>query len=130
MLFESYLIMEWELEMKRILIAMILCLVPTFALAGTITKSTSFSWSYTAESEEEITGFEIYQLVGTLPEKVAIGDIPKTARFATGIITYDNGTVNRFYIRAINDSDPQNLERSDPSNTVRFLASPGQFKKN
>lgn len=116
--------------MKQILIALLLCLLPVMVQAATVTKTVPFGWVYTAEAEEDITGFEIYQLVGVLPEKAVISNIPKTARFAAGPITYDNGIVNRFYIRALNKTDPLNIEYSDPSNTVRFLASPGQFKRN
>jgi hypothetical protein len=116
--------------MKRLLFALMLCLVPVVAQTATVTRSIHFSWSYTAEAEAEITGFIIYQLVGTDPEKAVISDIPKTARFATGPITYDNGRTNRFYIRAIDASDPLNIDRSDPSNTVKMVVAPGQFKKN
>jgi len=113
-----------------LLAVLVVCLIPVFVLAGTITKSETFGWTYTAEAEAEITGFEIYQLVGAGAEKAVISNIPKTARFATGTITYDTGTINRFYIKALNASDPLNIEYSGPSNTVRLLASPGQFKRN
>jgi hypothetical protein len=117
--------------MKRFIFTVLfVLLVPVIGFAGTTTKTQTFGWTYTAEEEAEITGFVIYQLVGTSPEKAVISNIPKTARFATGTITYDNGAVNRFYIRAVNNTDTNNIEYSDPSNTVRFLASPGQFKRN
>lgn len=118
--------------LKKIICGIAICLmIPALSLAGTVTKSETFGWTYSDEAEAEITGYEIYQVSGVLPETVAIGEIPKSARFATGTITYDNGTVNRFYIRAINKNLVDGtVERSDPSNVVRFLATPGQFKKN
>jgi len=92
-------------------------------------KSFLFMELHDAESEAEITGFEIYQLVGTLPEKAVISKIPATARFATGPITYDNAKVNRYYIRAYNNSNPEAIEFSGPSNTYRQHVAPGQFKR-
>jgi len=116
--------------MKKWILLIALLVIPAMASAGMITKSETFSWSYTAEAEAEITGFEIYQLVGTLPEKAVISKIPKTARIATGTITYDTGSLNRFYIKAYNDSDTNAIEFSGPSNTVRIHATPGNFKRN
>jgi len=116
--------------MRRLILMLVLVLSPALLHAGTITRSETFGWTYTPEAEAEITGFEIYQLVGAGAEKAIISNIPKTARFATATITYDNGTINRFYIKALNASDPLNIEYSGPSNTVRLLASPGQFKRN
>jgi len=115
---------------KWMLLLLLLLAIPAMVSAGMITKSETFSWSYTAEAEAEITGFEIYQLVGTLPEKAVISKIPKTARIATGTITYDTGTVTRFYIKAYNDANPDAIEFSGPSNTVRIHATPGNFKRN
>lgn len=115
--------------MRRLLVALFLCMMPAIASAVSVTENLSFSWSYDAESEAEITGFEIYQLVGTLPEKAVISKIPATARFATGPITYDNAKVNRYYIRAYNDSNPEAIEFSGPSNTYRQHVAPGQFKR-
>ena len=117
--------------LKKVLCCLALCLmVPAFAYAGTVTRSETFGWTYSDESEAEITCYEIYQYTNTSPERVVIGEIPKSARFATGPITYDNGTVNRFYIRALNRLPDGTVERSDPSDVVRFLATPGQFKRN
>jgi hypothetical protein len=115
---------------KRVLIALLLCLmVPVSAMAAMVTESLSWTWDYSVEAETEITGFTIYQVTGTLPEKAVIQKIPKTARTATGMITYDNAVVNRFYIRAYNDSNPDSIEYSGPSNTYRLHVAPGQFRK-
>lgn len=81
--------------MKRLFIALFIFITPAIANAVMVTENISFSWSYDAESEAEITGFEIYQLIGTLPEKAVISKIPPSARFAAGPITYDNEKVSR-----------------------------------
>ena len=117
--------------MKRLMLAIIMCMCinPTTGMAAMVTESLPWGWDYSDEAEAEITGFIIYQLTGTLPEKAVISNIPKTARMATGTITYDNAVVNRFYIRAYNDSNPDSIEYSGPSNTYRMHVAPGRFKK-
>jgi len=118
--------------MKKILFLAIISLlaVPMISQARTITKSESFSWTYTPEAEAEITGYTIFMLEGGNPEKEAIVNIPKSARFATGPVTYENGSVTKFYIKAYNDSDPTNIEWSGLSDVVRIHATPGNFKRN
>lgn len=116
--------------MKRILITLLFCLLmPVAAMAAIVTESIPWGWTYDAVNEAEITGFTIYQVTGTLPEKAVISNIPPTARFATGEITYDNSVVNRYYIRAYNDTDPTAIEYSGPSNTYRMHVAPGKFRK-
>ena len=115
------------------LLLFVLLLVPASIQSAVITRSLSFAWTYTTTDEADITGFEICQfsppaLIGAAP--AVINDIPKTARFATGSITYDNARPQRFFIRAIDDTDPAAIEKSDPSNVIKLIVTPGQFKRN
>ena len=122
--------------MKRILVIVVALLTfPTLLNAATITKTLSFGWTYTAAEEAEITGFEICNYAGVVPidsAVVAIGDIPKTARFATGMVTFDDKVTQRFFIRAIavDPADSTIIDRSEPSNVVRLLIVPSRFRRN
>jgi len=122
--------------MKQILVLVIALLTfPTLLQAATITKTLSFGWTYTAAEEAEITGFEICNYAGIVTQDnavVVIGGIPKSARGATGLVTFDDKVTQRFFIRAVSVDpvDPTIIDRSEPSNVVRLLISPSRFKRN
>jgi len=121
--------------MKKLLIVIVMLCMASAANAATITRTMSFSWTYDALDEAEITGFEICIFPSGISEDaatVAIGNIPKTARFATGPVTYDMAKTQKLFIRAVSVDpiDATLIERSGPSNIIRLLISPAKFKKN
>jgi len=121
--------------MKKFLLVIVMLCMASGANAATITRTLPFSWTYDVADEAEITGFEICIFSADATEQnavVAIGNIPKTARFATGPVTYDMAKTQKLFIRAVSvdPSDPTLIEKSGPSNMIRLLIAPGKFRKN
>jgi len=122
--------------MKKLLLVIVMLCMASAASAATITRTMSFSWTFDAIEEAEITGFEICMFPsGTALEEsaaVVIGNIPKSARGATGSITYDTAKTQKLFIRAVavDPIDPTLIERSGASNMIRLLISPTKFRRN
>lgn len=115
--------------LKAIVLALALILFATPAMSATKTVQLTATWTYPVANEDGITGFEIYNA-----DNVAvISDIAPSVRTVVLTVTTDGRSPQPFYMRAVDKTDPANIEYSGNSNVYvwippkRIIAIPGVF---
>ena len=108
--------------LKTILFVLSMVLLSVPAMAAPKTVQLTAEWSFPVEAEAEITGYEIYDANNV----VVISNIAKTARAVVMTITFDGKSPQAFYMRAVDATDPANVEYSGNSNV--YVWSPAKKK--